>query len=310
MKFIIEENCHNIKVLDAISPYIKIFLDELLKKKELTSLDYFVIADSEGERYSETVKKYAAIIGTEAGLTQDEYYSTVGKSLRGLDQNGNLHQAIVIDSLIWEHAAYEYMNIMKISLEEFPIQKFNDKSLPLVIHEIGHIIDNEIQYKMFGTINTKITYDLRYEYDEYVKQMALSLWGEYYAEAFAYQIIQAHDDITLDMEKELINCINHYSLGTNSNALWERVYRILYYFVIRLAFIHHYKKRPQTFDYATFKQIDVVSDYIPFLARTELAIINLYSDYPKWGTSEQLNELSFIINDFFTFERERQQENR
>lgn len=38
MKFIIEENCHNIKVLDAISPYIKIFLDELLKKKELTSL--------------------------------------------------------------------------------------------------------------------------------------------------------------------------------------------------------------------------------------------------------------------------------
>ena len=33
MKFIIEENCHNIKVLDAISPYIKIFLDELLKKR-------------------------------------------------------------------------------------------------------------------------------------------------------------------------------------------------------------------------------------------------------------------------------------
>lgn len=42
----------------------------------------------------------------------------------------------------------------------------------MILHEIGHASDNENQYKMFGTVNTKICYDLQFEYDQYVKQSA------------------------------------------------------------------------------------------------------------------------------------------
>lgn len=313
MNFIIEKIDHNINTFniiefDTINSYFKSFINNFISVNNISSLDYFVIAESEEKSYTETVKKYASYIGTKASITQDDYYSTVGKSLKSVDNNGHLHQAIIIKSSIWECAAYEYTRIMVNLPEEIQEQLSpNYISLSIVIHEIGHAIDNENQFKMFKTINTKIIYNLSVEYDEYIKQLSLSLWGEYYAEKCVFKVIVSENDLTLDKELDLIKCIQSYSLGLNSNALWERIYRILYFFVLRLAFIHQHYNYSRSFNYDAFKNVGIDPDYTFYLANIEISIINLYSDYPNWDSDKKLDELSFVIKEFFKFEQQRQQ---
>ena len=226
----------------------------------------------------------------------------------GIDDNGNLHQAIIIKSANWVFAAYEYLDTQGLLkdgvLEQTNIPKFS--SLLLVLHEIGHAIDNEQQYKISGTVNTKVFYDLDYEYDEYVQNTALSLWGEYFAESFAFQVIRI---ITKDAERtdsELEKCVNAYSIGTDRNTLLNRVYRILYLFVTRIAYIHQTSNFRSTFNYSKYEEDDLYGLYIPILAKTEGAILKLYRNYPCWKSYKQLGELSDIFKEFVLFEYQRQ----
>ena len=308
MEFIIEENCYNIEAVETITPYIKPFIENVLTAQNISSLDYFVIADSREESYSETVNKYASMVGTDAHITQDGSYFTAGKSLDGIDEKGKLHQAIVIKSANWVCAAFEYMDSQGL-LKEGMLEQMNTPqfmSLALILHEIGHAIDNEQQYKISGTVNTKVLYDLEYEYDEYVKNTALSLWGEYFAESFAYRIIRITDESTGGKESELEKCIGTYSIGTDRNTLLDRVYRILYFFVTRIAYVHQSSNFSATFNYSKYEDDKMIGLYIPILARTEVAIVNMYRSYPRWESYEQLNELSDIFKEFVLFEYRRQ----
>jgi len=308
MEFIIEENCYNIEAVETITPYIKPFIENVLTAQNISSLDYFVIADSREESYSETVNKYASMVGTDAHITQDGSYFTAGKSLDGIDEKGKLHQAIVIKSANWVCAAFEYMDSQGL-LKEGTLKQMNTPqfmSLALILHEIGHAIDNEQQYKISGTVNTKVLYDLEYEYDEYVKNTALSLWGEYFAESFAYRIIRITDETTGGKESELEKCIGTYSIGTDRNTLLDRVYRILYFFVTHIAYVHQSSNFSATFNYSKYEDDKMIGLYIPILARTEVAIVNMYRSYPRWESYEQLNELSDIFKEFVLFEYRRQ----
>ena len=308
MEFIVEDNCYNIAAVEAVTPYIRPFLDRILAAQNISSLDYFVVADSAEESYLETVNKYASVVGTSTYITQDGVYYTAGKSLDGIDENGKLHQAIVIKSSIWVCAAYEYLGSQGL-LKDGIAEQMNTPpfmSLVLILHELGHAIDNERQYGISGTVNTKVLYDLKYEYDEYAKNTALSLWGEYFAESYAYRVIRILTNDTAGKESELEKCICSYSFGTESNALLERAYRILYLFAIKIAYIHQSSDFSSGFDYSQYEKDDFLCLYIPIFARAESAIINLYRSYPRWESYEQLNELSNIFKDFVTFEYNRQ----
>lgn len=303
MEFILEENCYDFNNIDIANSNIKSFLGSLIRQENIVSLDYFIVADSSNDKFKETVMQYADIVGTEANITQHGDYSAEGKSLCGLGKDGILHQAVVIKSWIWMLAECEYMRSQGQLPDEILKQmSLDNRALSLIIHEIGHVLDNENQYKMSRTINTKIKYDLPREYDEYVTQMALSLWGEYYAESFSNQVISLKEYSTLEQETNLINCIKGYCLEPKIGAALERAYRILYYFVIRLAFIHQHNNEGYFFDYENFEQMEFVSDYIQLLKRAEIAIIDLQRDYPNWSTYDCLTELSLIIKDFIYFE--------
>ena len=308
MEFIIEDNCYNIEAVDTVTPYLKLFLDRILAAQNILSLDYFVVSDSEEENYLEAVNKYASLVGTDTYVTQDGIYYTAGKSLDGVDENGKLHQAIVIKSSIWVCAAYEYIGSQGLLKDGISEQMSTPPfmSLALILHEIGHAIDNERQYEICGTVNTKVLYDLKYEYDEYAKNTALSLWGEYFAESYAYQTIRIIANVSVGRELELEKCIGTYSLGTDSNTLLSRVYRIFYIFAIHIAYIHQSNNFSSTFDYSQYDKDNFLSMYVPILARAEIAIINLYRNYPRWESYEQLNELSNVFKDFVTFEYNRQ----
>lgn len=308
MTFIIEENCYNIDAINNTNPIMLELLDQILNASQIKSLDYFVIADSDDQNFRKAIDKYASIVGTGTDATQDETYLVAGKCLDGIDRSNNLHQAIIIKSSVWVCAAMGYGASRGLFDESILGQ--NDSpalvALALVLHEIGHAIDNEHQMTINGTINTKVLYNLDYEYDEYAKYTALSLWGEYYAESFAYKIIQSKEDLTKDKEVELENCILNYSIGNDRNTLINRVYRILYFFVIRIAFLHRNSNFSCSFNYSKFESNDLLRLYIPFLAKAEIAIVNLLRNYPNWNSYECLKELSNIFTDLINFEYNRQ----
>lgn len=308
MEFVVEKNCYNIDAVEELTPYIKPFLDRVLSAYKIPSLDYFVVADSRDESFAETIIRYSAVVGTESYITQDGVYFVAGKSLDGIDHDGNLHQAIVIKSSIWVCAAYEYLGSQG-QLKDDILKQMNTPSfmsLALILHEIGHAVDNEHQFRISGTVNTKLGYNLEYEYEEYAKYNALSLWGEYYAESFAYMAIQSDEDLTIDKQLELEKCIATYSFGIDRDVLMARVYRILYLFVIRTAFVHQSSNFSKTFNYEQFMADEALVPYVPILAKTEIAIIELYRKYPYWDSYEQLAELSEVFKEFVAFEYRRQ----
>lgn len=174
--------------------------------------------------------------------------------------------------------------------------------LVTVVHEIGHAVDNANVYSLSGCIDNKLLFNLDLELDEYIEKNSYSLWGEYFAESFPYRVLGAIDLVADNKEEQLKECIENFSKEKSRNAIVERVYRILYLYVHCIAGIHFQKIT--NFDYDKYTEDEIVSDYIPFLARTEIAMINLLKDYPNWNVDTCMDEMSQIIKDMIEFEKE------
>ena len=307
MEWIVEKGCSDYQTAVNCIPIFQPCLEALLCEAGLNSLDYFVIADSNEAYYRETVEKYASIVGTETNVTQDGNYFAAGKTLCGIDKTGRIHQAIVIKSRVWIRAAIEYaweQRLLPKEMQDSLKPSCLDRSI--IIHEIGHAVDNDCQFVTSGTVNTRTQYNLKYEYDEYIEQTALSLWGEYYAESFACKRVPAETDSSIRCKTNLLNCLKSFSPGTDFYAILERVYRILYFSMFWLATRHQQFMAGENLDYNSIWQDPIASEYRPLLSKLERAIDNLELDYPKWGSYERLNELTNLIKDFLTFEQRRQ----
>ena len=65
---------------------------------------------------------------------------------------------------------------------------------------------------------------------------------------------------------------------------------------------HRHIQNGTGFNYDKFVDEDILEGYVPFLARTEIAMINLIQQYPKWNIETCMNEMSQIIKDMYEFE--------
>lgn len=307
MKVAVERNCCNYLYDERLAPLLIPTFEKLANEAGLTSLDYFVIADTDVVNYCESVKKYASILDTEASVTQDGNYFTTGKTISGVDEDGKLHQAIVIKSGIWEMAAIEYAQLHELLPKEvIENPEVSIGAVSLILHEFGHAIDEENRFSISGTKNKKTQYDLSHEFDEYIRQTALSLWGEYFAESFACKNDFTLRSIAVSNTNNLLDCIKSYSLGTDFNSQLERVYRILYYFMFVLAESHQQSTSKIVSVYEDMKQDPIVAEYISLFMRAERAIIGLRQDYPKWDSYDRTNDYESVIKDLLQFERRRQ----
>lgn len=229
MKLIIKEVYSNFRV-DKNSKAIFVgMLQGVLEGQQLDTLDYFVVTDPEAGEFEKAVSKYAAIVGTEANVTRDGSYRAEGKTLSGLGNDGRLHQTIIITSAICRQAIMEvafmlgYLNMDEKTIHEKQLEQLY--SVHLIVHEIGHAVDYENRYRMFGTVNTKSFYNLGNERErqEYFLENAFSLWGEYYAETFSFKNFNKTPNKN---EGNLLWCIDSY-FENQVNFYLERAYRIL-----------------------------------------------------------------------------------
>lgn len=303
LEIIIEENCTNREYIVAIMEKLDEFIRNIVSSQNLDSLRYFVVADTEIENYCDSVKYYARLLNKDTYLTNDGSYFVAGKTIEGKISGGEYVQAIIIKSGLIIGMYNDLLLRNGVPKENvLDMGDMRNIGLVTVVHEIGHAVDNANVYSLSGCIDNKLLFNLDLELDEYIEKNSYSLWGEYFAESFPYRVLGAIDLVADNKEEQLKECIENFSKEKSRNAIVERVYRILYLYVHCIAGIHFQKIT--NFDYDKYTEDEIVSDYIPFLARTEIAMINLLKDYPNWNVDTCMDEMSQIIKDMIEFEKE------
>lgn len=292
-----ERNCNIDKMKEIVESAIK----SIVRLYKLESLKYFVVSESEDEKFEETVDKYGKILHCCTALTNDGHYSAVGKTIMGVTEDGEFAQAIVVRSYLITAMYCDLMTRNGVP-EKLLFKESGLKDIGLVktVHEIGHAVDNENIYKIRGKIECKVQYDLENEMEDYIEDAAYDLWGEYYAESFPFAVYQDINDLTGSEIKELRSCILQYSKGEKVTDEVERIYRILYLFVHCLAHVHNQTKKG--FDYEIFMGEDELVAYIPYLRNIELTIVDMLGRYPKWKNTTYVQNFAEEIEKLIKFE--------
>lgn len=292
-----ERNCNIDKMKEIVESVIK----SIVRLYKLESLKYFVVSESEDEKFEETVDKYGKILHCCTALTNDGHYSAVGKTIMGVTEDGEFAQAIVVRSYLITAMYCDLMTRNGVP-EKLLFKESGLKDIGLVktIHEIGHAVDNENIYKIRGKIECKVQYDLENEMEDYIEDAAYDLWGEYYAESFPFAVYQDINDLTGSEIKELRSCILQYSKGEKVTDEVERIYRILYLFVHCLAHVHNQTKKG--FDYEIFMGEDELVAYIPYLRNIELTIVDMLGRYPNWKNTTYVQNFAEEIEKLIKFE--------
>ena len=292
-----ERNCNIDKMKEIVESVIK----SIVRLYKLESLKYFVVSESEDEKFEETVDKYGKILHCCTALTNDGHYSAVGKTIMGVTEDGEFAQAIVVRSYLITAMYCDLMTRNGVP-EKLLFKESGLKDIGLVktVHEIGHAVDNENIYKIRGKIECKVQYDLENEMEDYIEDAAYDLWGEYYAESFPFAVYQDINDLTGSEIKELRSCILQYSKGEKVTDEVERIYRILYLFVHCLAHVHNQTKKG--FDYEIFMGEDELVAYIPYLRNIELTIVDMLGRYPNWKNTTYVQNFAEEIEKLIKFE--------
>ena len=292
-----ERNCNIDKMKEIVESVIK----SIVRLYKLESLKYFVVSESEDEKFEETVDKYGKILHCCTALTNDGHYSAVGKTIMGVTEDGEFAQAIVVRSYLITAMYCDLMTRNGVP-EKLLFKESGLKDIGLVktVHEIGHAVDNENIYKIRGKIECKVQYDLESEMKDYIEDAAYDLWGEYYAESFPFAVYQDINDLTGSEIKELRSCILQYSKGEKVTDEVERIYRILYLFVHCLAHVHNQTKKG--FDYEIFMGEDELVAYIPYLRNIELTIVDMLGRYPNWKNTTYVQNFAEEIEKLIKFE--------
>lgn len=292
-----ERNCNIDKMKEIVESVIK----SIVRLYKLESLKYFVVSESEDEKFEETVDKYGKILHCCTALTNDGHYSAVGKTIMGVTEDGEFAQAIVVRSYLITAMYCDLMTRNGVP-EKLLFKESGLKDIGLVktVHEIGHAVDNENIYKLRGKIECKVQYDLENEMEDYIEDAAYDLWGEYYAESFPFAVYQDINDLTGSEIKELRSCILQYSKGEKVTDEVERIYRILYLFVHCLAHVHNQTKKG--FDYEIFMGEDELVAYIPYLRNIELTIVDMLGRYPNWKNTTYVQNFAEEIEKLIKFE--------
>ena len=292
-----ERNCNIDKMKEIVESAIK----SIVRLYKLESLKYFVVSESEDEKFEETVDKYGKILHCCTALTNDGHYSAVGKTIMGVTEDGEFAQAIVVRSYLITAMYCDLMTRNGVP-EKLLFKESGLKDIGLVktVHEIGHAVDNENIYNIRGKIECKVQYDLENEMEDYIEDAAYDLWGEYYAESFPFAVYQDINDLTGSEIKELRSCILQYSKGEKVTDEVERIYRILYLFVHCLAHVHNQTKKG--FDYEIFMGEDELVAYIPYLRNIELTIVDMLGRYPNWKNTTYVQNFAEEIEKLIKFE--------
>lgn len=306
MKLIFESNCSVPAKgeVEGVTPVLQKFIENIVERYHLDALEYFVIADSDPQNFGETVKKYADIVGMDTHILNHASYQAAAKFLDGVDDQGVYRQAIVIKGMFWTQGFCDLLRLTG-ELSQQLMEKTEDvkyRSLKTIVHEIGYAVERMYQFQREGYCDTQSAFDLSIseEYTNYLERSGLSAWGEYFAERFCYAILGENARVD-SKDTSVLDCIKTYCKGDMRNQITERVYRILYFFVQQLAYLHQIG---EGYDYSALEEDEEAREYLPFLKPIEESVQKIYAELPEWDESAMASFVD-VYHKLLSFEKEK-----
>lgn len=275
MLVIVSDNCAHRDSFKSIARDAQERVLAFTSGMALKSLKYLMIADSDPDKFYEEVYRQASILNVEIFCGDSKMFQAAAKVIEGIDNNGEYSQIIIVKSGMMNLmvADWEYLNgnSNKICLTNY--DEFKGSGLAIVLHELGHVIDNELLYLLSGEVNLVNGYNLlnRKEREEYYLQSAIGLWGEFFAEYFVYDVCPQLKGLIKSKKQDLLNCIYEY-YGSNITPE-DRAYRILYLFAHTIAY-----QGESEFEY---EDLADYGKYVPILKAFEEELFDLRKIYPE-----------------------------
>lgn len=285
MDVIVAENCTNKSEFEKICQTIQSYLKVFLKNYELDSLKYFVIADSEPSKYFETLELYAEMLHTDKACNDSEMYQVAGKVIEGIDDAGNYRQVVVVKSALILGMLEDIKSLENVcyisQIPNYPSLRW--LGLTTILHELGHVVDNEHLATRNLRVCLKNGYDLsnKSELEEYFLYSAVSLWSEFFAESFLYLICPALRPLNCSKTDELLNCIENFR--TPDVSAIDRIFQILYLFVHTIA-----HDGQGNFDYNILNNY---RKYIPSLQIIESEMFRILGNYSELNVQEDFSKI-------------------
>lgn len=271
MKLIIDNQCTYMKEVDYLDQKIEKVLNAILDKVNVSSLTKIIITSADDAEYREAVRYYSVEIDEETNVTVGDYVG-VAVTIRGINQNGELEQIIFMRESI-------YLYLKRYFFEKNDKEttcELEQQAYEILIHEIGHSIDEEYRYRKYEDIPVAKEYNLEFELEEYSIYEMLQLWSEYFAQRFVY-ILCENPSLVSDGEiKKNMEYIENDNFLEKNNQM----YRCLYYFAHYMAYYHHNK---QELPLLNQENLIKVTD---ILKEIEMKFKQLYDKYLEWDYNE------------------------
>lgn len=283
MQVIIENNC---EINENYIKFIEVFVKQLIVKCDINTLEMFVIASDDTQEFGKTIIEYSQKLGKVDVDLDRGNYDVLGKNLTGFI-NGDLRQIVVVRKL-----AIEMLFSALTEVDKRTVDESNEELITIggqiVLHEIGHVYDNEQRLKNNCYLEEKQEYNLSEEYGRYLLDTSSALYEEYRAELFASQSLQ-RADLLKKKKAYLEECIRD-RLENYAN-IEERAYRIVYLFMHYLA---HCKKAEERIDEGL--KNDIQKEYIEILEELCDEVKTLDEKYPKLEIKIDFNNFSVIYS--------------
>lgn len=280
----------------------KSYIESILYEFEIDTCKYFVIANDNDDDYNLAIQKYSKKLNNIESATPDygNGFDFFGKCLEGTNQKGEFCQAIIIKLVIMVAFCVDHsVKNGKITIDN-DYEDLKDIGYSIVTHELGHAYDNQNIYNLFGIEPFKIKNYKINEYKKFIRNMALYIWGEYYAENFMYIFIKKNDEIVIQKESMLLDSIHKYPRGKDTNSINKRVYRICYFYAHYMAYYEHQSKDCPLFD--KYNEDKVLLSYKPYLKSLGQTLHMLKGRYPEWENKKEINNLKELIYNMIQFE--------
>lgn len=296
MEIILEPGCTRQEELYRCKALIEDLFNKLFEELKLTTIKKIVITNNDQHEYVKSVKGHAEYLDRNIHLTNDENYQGSATVIHGLDEFGALQQILFMKDFIYFSFCYSVMN-KELSKQED--QDFLILSKEITFHEIGHALNYQQMFEVYGYSTPDKQFDLSYEYEEYIMHESLQLWSEYYAQRIASAFLEK------PLPTHLRDLVDFMKIKPLDNIFLKQLYhsyRIAYFFLLYIAYFHC--NGEQTDFYQKFSEDKVVSAY--FEAFKPLADImdDLFIRNNTWDFDNDCKKLKFAYEKLIIVDRD------
>lgn len=279
MELIFMPECNLDPIVRNLDHVVISLLGNLLSKLNLHSLQKIVITGEGMADYTAALQQHGSELDSHINITNSSNLQGAAVVIHGVRPDNQIEQIFFIKDFIYE------LFVLGLFIMENPEQTNGDASqgaigLSFLMHEIGHAIEYQTSYENYGYHAPDKVFDLRYEYEEYVRYEAMQLWSEYYAERIAQSVVSEYVQNAMHDLHDVCEYLSSERYPEQLNAQLNHSYRVCYFLVHYIASLHcRSEEFPLLESITEYSQLSGYQESFQSISNT---LLDLFSRYGRW----------------------------